>query len=99
MRPFLLKVTSVGAILVLLWVMCQFVDHAPWMGYIENDQAFCLRRKVHGELPGDGPTPVVTDDDGFVSSKMTNDGMDISYQVAHRVLLTSLRFIAQIVTT
>src|SRR5215469_7738112 len=69
------------------------------MGNIEDDQALCLRRKVHSELPGDGPTPVVTDNDSFVSSKMANESLNVSYQVAHRVVLTSLRFIAQIVAT
>ena len=69
------------------------------MGHIEDDKAVCQGWKMYRELPGDGPTPVVTDDDGFVSSKMPYDGLDISYQVAHRVILPAGRFITQVVAS
>lgn len=60
-----LEIACVGALYLLLWVLCQFMDHTPGMGHIEDDQALCQGRKIHGELPCDGSTPVVTDDNGF----------------------------------
>lgn len=52
---------------------------------------------MYGELPCDGPTPIVTHADGFVFSKVANDGLNISYQVTHRVILSPLGFIAKVV--
>src|SRR6266700_1824901 len=97
MRSLLLEVTCIGALLSLPRVLSQFADHAYGMGQVEDDQAFCQARKVYGELPGDSPTPVVSDDGGFISSKMANDGLNISYQIAHRIVLTPLRFVTLVV--
>jgi hypothetical protein len=67
------------------------------MGHIEDDKALCEGRQMYGELPCDGPTPIVTHADGFVFSKVANDGLNISYQVTHRVILSPLGFIAKVV--
>src|SRR5215469_4027366 len=67
------------------------------MGHIEDNQALCQGRKSYCELPGDCTAPVVPDNDGFISSDVADDGLHISYQVIHQVILTSLRFIAKVV--
>src|SRR5215469_11322165 len=67
------------------------------MGHIEDNQALCQGRKSYCELPGDCTAPVVPDNDGSLSSDVADDGLHISYQVVHRVILTSVRFIAKVV--
>src|SRR5205809_452675 len=99
MCALLLEVACVLAVLLLLWIMRQLTSQATWMGQIEDNQAFCHRWQVHRELPGDRSTPIVTDNNGFVSPKVTNDGLHVSQQVFHRIVLATFRFVAQIVAT
>src|SRR5215831_17149357 len=54
---------------------------------------------MHGKLPSDGPAPVMAENDGFVPPIMSHDGLDITYQVVHQVILSSIGFITQIVAT
>src|SRR5215831_8439546 len=69
------------------------------MGAVEDDKAVCQGRQTYGKNPCYGPTPIMTDYGCFVSSGMVYDCLDIFYQVVHRVMLKTERFITQVVAS
>src|SRR5262249_499676 len=49
------------------------------------------------QLPGDGASPIVAHDDGFVFAQMLDYGNDVAGEESHVIVLYALRFVAQVV--